>query len=239
MSNDSKNLTQDAITNTNDVAARAQDNAAGTQSAAARVNDVAASTQNTTARANDAAGKKNWFEIFKLSLGEFRKLRVITFCGLMAALAIVLNYVASIQIGPYVRIGFSNVPNVIVDFLFGPAVGGIFAGVLDILKLMLKPSGAYFPGFTLSAVLGGLIYGFAFYRKPVSVKRVFLANLIVKVFDNIILNSLWLHIMYGKALAALLPARIVSNAVMLPVDTALFYLILKAADRTIRREFVK
>ena len=234
MSNDSKNLTQDAITNTNDVAARAQDNAAGTQSAAARVNDVAASTQSTTARANDAAGKKNWFEIFKLSLGEFRKLRVITFCGLMAALAIVLNYVASIQIGPYVRIGFSNVPNVIVDFLFGPAVG-----VLDILKLMLKPSGAYFPGFTLSAVLGGLIYGFAFYRKPVSVKRVFLANLIVKVFDNIILNSLWLHIMYGKALAALLPARIVSNAGMLPVDTALFYLILKAADRTIRREFVK
>ena len=84
MSNDSKNLTQDAITNTNDVAARAQDNAAGTQSAAARVNDVAASTQSTTARANDAAGKKNWFEIFKLSLGEFRKLRVITFCGLMA-----------------------------------------------------------------------------------------------------------------------------------------------------------
>ena len=218
MGNDSKNLTQDAITNTNDVAARAQDNAAGTQSAAAR------------------AGK-NWFEIFKLSLGEFRKLRVITFCGLMAALAIVLNYVASIQIGPYVRIGFSNVPNVIVDFLFGPAVGGIFAGVLDILKLMLKPSGAYFPGFTLSAVLGGLIY--AFYRKPVSVKRVFLANLIVKVFDNIILNSLWLHIMYGKALAALLPARIVSNAVMLPIDTALFCLILKAADRTVRKEFSK
>ena len=116
---------------------------------------------------------------------------------------------------------------------------GEFGRVLDILKLILKPSGAYFPGFTLSAVLGGLIYGFAFYRKPVSVKRVFVANLIVKVFDNIILNSLWLHIMYGKALAALLPARIVSNAVMLPIDTALFCLILKAADRTIRKEFSK
>ena len=218
MSNDSKNLTQDAI---------------------ARTNDAAASAQNAAARASDVTAKKTWLEIYKLSLGEFRKLRVITFCGLMAALAIVLNYVASIQIGPYVRIGFSNVPNVIVDFLFGPAVGGIFAGVLDILKLMLKPSGAYFPGFTLSAVLGGLIYGFAFYRKPVSVKRVFLANLIVKVFDNIILNSLWLHIMYGKALAALLPARIVSNAVMLPIDTALFCLILKAADRTVRKEFSK
>ena len=176
--------------------------------------------------------------LFSDSLQELRKTRSLAVTAMLLAIAVILGFLA-VQVTESIKISFAFLVDELVGMLFGPAVGGIFAGVLDILKLMLKPSGAYFPGFTLSAVLGGLIYGFAFYRKPVSVKRVFLANLIVKVFDNIILNSLWLHIMYGKALAALLPARIVSNAVMLPVDTALFCLILKAADRTVRKEFSK
>lgn len=88
------------------------------------------------------------------SLGEFKRLNVVVFCGMMCALAIVLNMVASINVGPYIRIGFSGLPNQAVAYLFGPAVGGIFGAALDVIKYMLKPDGAFFPGFTVSAGIG-------------------------------------------------------------------------------------
>ena len=159
------------------------------------------------------------------SLREFKKLNVVAFCGMMCAVAMALNMVASITVGPYIRIGFSGLPNQVVAYLFGPAVGGIFGGALDVIKYILKPEGAFFPGFTISAILGGVI------------GRVFAAQLLVKVFVNILLNTLWLNMLYGKAFLAILPGRLVSNAVMLPIDTAIMFFMLQAVDRTIRRYF--
>ena len=171
------------------------------------------------------------------SLKEFSNLRNVVFCGLMAAIAVILGYVATINIGQYIRIGFSGLPNQVVDYLFGPAIGAIFGAALDVIKWFIKPTGDFFPGFTISAALGGIIYGFAFYKKNITVPRVLIAQLIVKVFVNICLNSIWLKILYDKAIIALLPGRLLSNAIMLPVDTFITYVMLKAVDRTIRPYF--
>ena len=171
------------------------------------------------------------------SLREFKKLNVVAFCGMMCAVAMALNMVASITVGPYIRIGFSGLPNQVVAYLFGPAVGGIFGGALDVIKYILKPEGAFFPGFTISAILGGVIYGAFLYKKKLQIGRVFAAQLLVKVFVNILLNTLWLNMLYGKAFLAILPGRLVSNAVMLPIDTAIMFFMLQAVDRTIRRYF--
>ena len=76
------------------------------------------------------------------SLREFKKLNVVAFCSMMCAVAMALNMVASITVGPYIRIGFSGLPNQVVAYLFGPAVGGIFGGALDVIKYILKPEGA-------------------------------------------------------------------------------------------------
>lgn len=43
--------------------------------------------------------------------------------------------------------------------LFGPVVGGIMGGIGDILKFLIKPTGPYFFGYTLNAMLGPVIYG--------------------------------------------------------------------------------
>ena len=168
------------------------------------------------------------------SLAEFKRLRNVVFCGMMAAVAVVLGYVTSISIGPYIRIGFSGLPNQVVDCLFGPAVGAIFGAALDIIKWFIKPTGDFFPGFTISAALGGIIYGFAFYKKKISVQRVFIAHLIVTLFVNICLNSLWLKMLYDQAIMAMLPARVLKNAIMLPIDTFITYVMLKAVERTIK-----
>lgn len=189
--------------------------------------------KDVTVNGNGEISVNRWLK----SLDEFKNLRNVVFCGMMAAVAIILGYVATIRIGQFIRIGFSGLPNQVVDFLFGPAVGAIFGAALDIIKWFLQPSGDFFPGFTISAALGGIIYGFAFYKKNISVIRVFSAQLIVKVFVNIGLNSLWLKILYDQAIIALLPGRILSNAIMLPVDTFITYVMLKAVERTIKPMF--
>lgn len=171
------------------------------------------------------------------SLGEFKKVNVVAFCGMMCALAMVLNMVASISVGPYIRIGFSGLPNQAVAYLFGPAVGGIFGAALDVIKYLIKPDGAFFPGFTISAALGGIIYGAFLYRKKLTLGRVCAAQVLVKVFVNVLLNTLWLNMLYGKAFMAILPGRVISNAVMLPIDVAIMYFMLQAVDRTIRKYF--
>ncbi len=190
---------------------------------------------------NETTMNKNFWRDgrWSRSLAEFKKLNVVVFCGMMCAVAIVLGSVASISIGQYIRIGFSSIPNLVIDYLFGPAIGAIFGGALDIIKYLIKPTGAFFPGFTISAVIGGLIYGWFFYKKKITVQRIFLAQLIVKVFVNLFLNTLWLNMLYGKGFFAILPGRIVSNAVMLPIDTAITYFILLAVKRTIAPRFAQ
>lgn len=157
------------------------------------------------------------------SMNQLKITQNLVVCGLMAALAVVLSYVASIDVGPYIRIGFSGIPNRIIEFLFGPIVGSIFGGMLDILKYLIKPSGPFFFGFTFDAMLAGVIYGSFLYKKPVKLWRIAAAELVTKLVVNCFFNTLWISMLYGKGFFVLLPARIIKNAVMLPLDTMILF----------------
>lgn len=165
------------------------------------------------------------------SLCELSAVRALSFCGVMMALAMVLGIVGTIRITPFLKIGISSYPNQIVDYLFGPAVGALFAGCMDILKYITLPDGMFFPGFTVSALLEGLIYGYAFYRRPVTFRRVFAAHAIAKVFITAGLNTYWLMILTGKAVEVLMFPRLITAAVRIPVDSLLCWLILKTVRR--------
>lgn len=172
-------------------------------------------------------------QLFSDSLHEFTVTKNLVLCGLMAAIAIVLNMVASISIGPYVKIGFSGIPNRIVEFLFGPVVGCIFGGALDLLKFMIKPDGPFFFGFTFNVMLAGLIYGCLLYHKPLSIKRIVIAEFLVKLIVNCGLNTLWISMLYGKAFFVLLPMRLLKNVIMLPIDSAIVFFALSLTKQTV------
>lgn len=97
-------------------------------------------------------------------------------------------------------------------------------------KYVVKPTGAFFPGFTLNAMLGGVLYGTILYRKPLTFRRALWADLVVALICNIFLNTLWLSMMSGKAMMVLLPMRVLKNLIKWPVDAALFYLIAKRME---------
>ena len=162
-------------------------------------------------------------DLYGQSCRELKKLRTVTTCAMFAAVAVALSYLTSIQIGNYVKVGFSGIPNRLVDYLFGPVVGGCFGGVLDVLKYLLKPSGMFFPGFTFDAVLASLIYGSFFYKRPFTLPRILAAKLIVVLVCNVFFNTLWVSILYGKAFMVRLPARLIKNAIMWPIDSFILF----------------
>ena len=172
---------------------------------------------------------------YATSVKEFKKTSTIAFLGIMAAIAIVLSSVASINVGPYVKIGFSSIPNRLVDATFGPVVGFIFGGTLDLIKFLIKPDGAFFLGFTFDAALAGAIFGTVMYKRPLSIVRLFFAELLLKLIINCGFNTLWISMLYGKSWMALLPARLIKNACQLPVDTLIMYLVLKYLSPYIKK----
>jgi len=168
---------------------------------------------------------------FSQSLQEMKKVPVIAACAMFAALGFILESVA-IDLGPYIKIGFSGIPNQLVDLLFGPITGTLFAGVLDVVKYFIHPSGPFFFGFTFNAMLAAFIYGWFYYKKPLTLGRVLIAKGIVALIVNVILNTLWLDMLYGKGFMAILPARALKNLIMWPIDSVIFFTLTGILEKT-------
>lgn len=168
--------------------------------------------------------RKRYAECYSDAFQQLKITHNLVLCGLLAALAVVLNYTTSIFITPNIRVGFSGLPNRIVEYMFGPCIGAVFGGMLDILKYLLKPDGgAFFFGYTFNVMVAGVIYGTILYRRPIKLWRIFIAEFLTKAIVNCGLNTLWLAVMNGNAFLAILPARVIKNIIMLPIDTAILF----------------
>lgn len=103
------------------------------------------------------------------------------------------------------------------------------------IKFLLKPDGIFFPGFTLNAILGGVIYGLFFYKNRVSLSRCIAAKVSVNLFLNILLNTYWLSILYGDAYLVLLVSRLWKNIVLLPFEVTLLFVVLRTVSALLPR----
>jgi len=172
-------------------------------------------------------------KMFSDSLNELKEVRNVVVCALFAAIAVVLGYF-TIVLGPFVKIGFSGIPNQLIAALFGPVIGGLFGGALDIFKFIIGPTGVFFPGFTFNAILAGVIYGCFFYKKKISIWRIFLAHFVVIVIVNLGLTTYWLSILYGKGFFAIFPLRVLKNLIMWPIESTILFTVMKTMDIAIK-----
>lgn len=137
------------------------------------------------------------------------------------ALEIILTRYLSINIGGILRIGFGFLPVAMLAIMFGPLWAGAAYAIGDILGMIIFPSGAYFPGFTLTAFLTGLVFGLILYKKPVTWTRVLIASMIVVIGLNLGLDTLWLKILMNQGYFALIPTRLIKCAFAIPIQTIL------------------
>ncbi len=149
---------------------------------------------------------------------------IIATVAILVALMIVLSQVLGFE-NQMIKITFSFVPEIVMAYLFGPFWTATGAVVADIIGNTLLAKSPFFIGFTINALLGGLIYGFYFYQKPITLKRAFLCVLTTTLLITLGLTPLWLAYMYKMPLtsSALWTVRLTKAAIMLPVRTFLIY----------------
>ena len=128
---------------------------------------------------------------------------------------------------PIVRIGTGFLPMSMMAILYGPFWTGFAYVACDLIGMVLFPRGAFLPGFTLTAGLTGIIYGLVLHNKPIRWGRAFVAALIVGLFCNLFLDTIWLHIYFGQAIIVLLPMRLLRVGITIPLQTVLIYVVNK------------
>lgn len=214
-------------------------------------------------------------------------------CALLIALSMVLKLIFEVYIPlggfPSLRINLTSIPIMLSGILFGPAAGFSVGAISDLLCFVIKPSGPYFPGFTLASALTGMIPGlmwrlikkrpFAhlewfnlvcvsvsmaiciglgvfqfkngvvtysgaaihpllmalfiglmllFVLYPVILRKsswelvddqlLFIVSL-TQIICSVILNTIFLIMLYGQTAAVLLPARVITNIFTIPLYT--------------------
>jgi len=152
-----------------------------------------------------------------------KQTRVLAFMGLFIAMNIVLTRILSFET-PFIRVSFSFIPVAFSAIMFGPLIGGVTAALADILGMIIFPKGPYFPGFTFSALLSGAIYGFFLHRKPKTVVRILWAAAVIFLIE-VGLDTIWVSILYNKAVSAIIGMRLIKSLLMLPVKTMVIYVL--------------
>lgn len=161
--------------------------------------------------------------------------------GVLIALQVVLARFAAIPIGDMMRFSTSFVPVVIAARLYGPLGGMAVYGLGDLVGAIAFPTGgAFFPGYTVTATIVGLIFGL--FLKP-SVKesktskavKIFLSVLSTQLLGSFLLNSFWRSFQTGTPYGAVLMTRLPQCLVSLVIQTLFMVLFLDKICKVIKR----
>ncbi len=178
--------------------------------------------------------------VFRRSLDELKSSRALVVTAMFIALNLVFDLLGlKIYITPELRISVGFVFNASVGMFYGPAVGMMTGFCTDVLGFFLSPNNptGYFPGYTLTAIVGGLFYGLWLYKERPSIGRCIGAKVCVNFFCNIILNSIWSAMVDHKGFWALLPGRLFKNICLLPFEVALLWIVANVVLRQFHRVF--
>ncbi|MDR0520174.1 MAG: folate family ECF transporter S component [Clostridiales Family XIII bacterium] len=167
--------------------------------------------------------------MFKLSANA------IPVIALFIALNVILTHPLSLNTET-LRIGIGYLPIAIAAIAYGPVWATVTAVVGDIIGALLFPSGPFFPGFTASALLTGLIFGLMLHGKNVSWKRMLPAAIIVGLVVNLALDTYWLYFMYGNSVMGMLPMRAVKAGIMIAIMATLTPLVWGRVGKLLVRE---
>ena len=172
------------------------------------------------------------FKNLSESTKSLKSTYTICVCSIMVACYVVLD-MFQLQLAPQIVISFSYIPIAIAGWMFGVIPAAIVGGVSDIMSFLIKPTGAFFPGFTITAVLTGALFGLGLYKS--SGKFIWIntaiSKTLVTLLLNIGLNTLWTSMLTGKAYMVLLYGRIIKNAVMLVPEILILALLIMLLSR--------
>ena len=160
------------------------------------------------------------------------RIAFITLTAMLVALQVILGNLLQV---PFLdkQYNFGFQPILIAGWLLGAPAAMLVGGLGDFIGAHLFPQGAYFPGFTLTNVLVGLVCGLVLHRRQPTIWRVIIA-VVVSMLINWLLNSLWLSILYsagGRGYFGWVALRGPSYLVEAPANIILGFLLLQGLSK--------
>lgn len=148
---------------------------------------------------------------------SFNQEKIFKLCclGVLIAMQIVLARFAVIPVGDMMRFSTSFIPVVIGARLFGIWGGMAVYGIGDLVGAIAFPTGgAFFPGYTVTATVVGLIFGL-FLRPSAKEEtvlgrnaKIVLSVLSTQLVGSFLMNSFWRSFQTGTPYAAVLMTRL-------------------------------
>lgn len=153
--------------------------------------------------------------------------KAIALLGILCALQLIIS---RFTFGTsFLKIAFTFIVITLIAKWFGPVWGTLVAIINDYLGTLIQGS-PFFIGFTLSAIIAMLIYGTFFYQQEhVSWPRVIIANFLVLLICDAILNTASLIMMYhytGNAAIHLIQLRSFKELIMWFIEVPIIYFII-------------
>ena len=150
--------------------------------------------------------------------------------AVLCAMQVVLSRIAAINVGNYLKISFGFIPIAVCGILAGPLWAALVATAADVIGALLFPTGAFFPGYTVVATVGGLRYGLFLYRSQ-SFPRILGAVAVHQLVLSLLLNTLWISLLYGSPFVPLLVSRLPQCAILAAVQLVVIPLIARLLPR--------
>ena len=155
---------------------------------------------------------------------------MLTLAGIITAASIVLESFPIYLLGTSLKIYFSFLVISLGCYVYGPAVGILVGFANDTLGFLISSFGEpYFPGYLITAMLSGLIYGTLLYRQRITVLRLVVVRLIINYGSNVLLGSVWKAMLYGKGYYYYFTTGLIKNTTMLPIEVLLMVLMFQLA----------
>lgn len=124
----------------------------------------------------------------------------IVLTSLLVALNIIMERFLAYSVWN-LTISFSFITIAFAAVFLGIPYTIIVAGLGDFIGAILFPFGTYFPGFTFTNCLAGFILAF-FIHKKCNILTVSVGVIINKIVCTVILNSIWISILYRGGISA-------------------------------------
>ncbi len=145
--------------------------------------------------------------------------------AMLTALEVVLSRLVPVVSSQQIKVSFAFLPVAIAAYIYGIKGGVLVAGVSDVIGALMFPVGEFFPGFTVTAILEGLCFGFflskRFDGKLNAFLRSFIPVLITQLVLSLGLNTFWISYMYHSPYLGVLVPRIVQTLVMIAVQSVI------------------
>ena len=159
--------------------------------------------------------------------------RTMTAAALCVAVGVIFSFLR-IPLSNITEITLTGIPIAVGGCFFGPAVGAIIGALIDVAGYFVHPTGPFFPGFTISNALIGVIYGLFLWKRWYNTRlliRITIAHLIKTILISLGLNILWLSFFYGMPFKAVFMGSLVKEAINFAIEVALIYFVIRALSR--------